>query len=307
MPQSVNQGTGHDRRTSDGRGETLRNSAERLGRAGERGAPKRLAAALRLRRGRPADPAQDLDTATVVEACLEAGADEILLLEENTSAGQINPLIRATVDACRAAGSAPVAVLAPVVTLDEVTRLRRAGAERVVLGTSAVGNPELVRQAAERFGSAAVSVLIDVRLERRRGEATVDVGADGTVLLDTDMAGGWYRVYVRGGDTATARDALAWAQECVELGAGELILRAIDPAGETADYDLELIGRISEGVDVPVLAAGPAAPTDNVREVLTLTGAAGVALLDAATIPGGDLRALHDELRQGGVRLAQSG
>lgn len=268
--------------------------------------PKRIVAALRLENGRLENSWRGRTATAAARDCLSAGADEIMLLDDSGTTARIEGLIRTTAEIRRGERNAPLSVVGNLSTLEDVARVMKAGATRAVFGTAAVANPQLVREATDRFGPDAISVLIDVRLERRRGEATVDVGADGTVLLETDTTAGWYRVYVRGGNTATARDALAWAQECAGLNAGELIVRAIEPAGETPHYDLELVGRLSEVVDVPVLAAGPPAPAELIREALTLSGASGVVLLEAAAMPREDLRRLHDELEAGGVALTPS-
>jgi len=264
--------------------------------------PKRVIYGLRLKHGRPAETGRGIPD--MMRDAVAAGAEEIALLDQGHGLGDVDDLARATTQARRALGSMPLLVGGGVASIEDVSRLMRAGASRVLLGTAAVANPELVRQVADRFGSQCVSVLIEVRLERRRGEATVDLGSDGTLLVETDTTGGWYRVYVRGGNTATSRDAIAWAHEVVELGAGELVVAAIEPTGEALEYDLELIGRITESVQAAVVAAGPAEPIELIRKALTLSGASGVLLLDGTDADPGQLRRLHDELERTGITLA---
>lgn len=264
--------------------------------------PKRLIAGIGVGRNAPTGTRAG-GVAEAARAAIAAGAEEIALLDEAFSLGEIGELVRATSEVARAVGPAPVSAGGGVASLEDVGRLLNAGASRVLLSTMAVVNPELVRQAAERFGSQAVSALIEVRLERRRGEAAVDVSSDGAMRLTGEEAAGWYRVYVRGGNTATSRNAIAWAQECVQLGAGEVVVRAIESAGEAARYDLELVGRMSEAVDVPVLVAGPSEPIETMKNALTLSGARGLLMLEATPEP---LTRLRSELERSGIVFARS-
>ena len=142
---------------------------------------------------------------------------------------------------------------------------------------------------------------MEVRLERRRGEETVDVAGDRTLLLDTETTGGWYRVYVRGGTTATARDAISWALQCADMGVAEMMVTSIDPSGEATKYDLELIGRISESVPARVLAAGPTPTREALLKLFTLAGGAGIVVLDAALRAPDELAVLRRDMDTAGV------
>jgi cyclase len=139
--------------------------------------------------------------------------------------------------------------------LDTIKAILRAGADKVSLNSAAVRHPDLVNQASERFGRQCIVVAIDAR---RVGER--------------------WTVWVRGGRQDTGKDAIAWAEEVVERGAGELLVTSMDADGTKAGYDLDLIQTIAQRVSVPVIASGGAGTCEHIGEVLT-QGQAGAALL----------------------------
>jgi cyclase len=127
----------------------------------------------------------------------------------------------------------PLTVGGGIRTIDDVRALLRAGADKVSLNTAALQHPPLLREAAERFGSQCIVVAIDARREGAR-----------------------FVVYTHGGRRPTGRDAVAWAQEAVALGAGEILLTSMDRDGTGDGYDLDLTRAIADGVPVPVIASG---------------------------------------------------
>jgi imidazole glycerol-phosphate synthase subunit HisF len=131
----------------------------------------------------------------------------------------------------------PLTVGGGLGSLEDVRTLLRAGADKVSLNTAAVARPELIRDAAVRFGSQCIVVAIDAK---RRAPAP-----DPT-----------FEVYTHGGRRPTGRDAVAWAREAVDLGAGEILLTSMDRDGTRDGYDLELTRAIAETVSVPVIASG---------------------------------------------------
>ena len=131
-------------------------------------------------------------------------------------------------------------------TVEDVRVLLRAGAEKVSFNTAALQRPDVIREAAERFGSQCIVVAIDARREGDR-----------------------WGVYTHGGRRATGRDAVAWAQEAVALGAGEILLTSMDRDGTKDGYDLELTRAIADAVTVPVIASGGAGTLEHFREAFT--------------------------------------
>jgi cyclase len=121
-----------------------------------------------------------------------------------------------------------------------------AGADKVSVNSAAVARPELVDELAERFGAQCVVLAIDAKAR----------------------AGGGWEVYVAGGRTPTGRDAVEWAREAVERGAGEVLLTSMDRDGTTDGYDLGLTAAVAEGVGVPVIASGGAGELDHLAQAL---------------------------------------
>ena len=264
----------------------------------------RILGALRIRNGRVISryaDGREVDSVALADDLIAAGATEIAIIELAQGSADVDGTLALVRRLRRARPSLRIAAGGGIGGLDDVGRLIQAGADRAIVGTAAIVNPELLRQAAQRFGADAILASMEVRLERRRGEETVDVAGDRTLLLDTTTTGGWYRVYVRGGTTATARDAISWAAQIADMGVGELMVTSIDPAGDATHYDLELIGRISESVAARVLAAGPTPPADTLVRLFTLAGGSGIVVLDAALRTPDELRRLRSEMEAAGV------
>jgi cyclase len=134
-----------------------------------------------------------------------------------------------------------------------------AGADKVSINSAAVRNPQLIRDAAQRFGSQCIVVAIDAR--RRMGD---DLAARGA---------GW-DVYVSGGRINTGLDAIEWAKEAQRQGAGEILLTSMDGDGTLEGYDVALTRAISDAVKIPVIASGGAGRPEHFAQALTEGGAA---------------------------------
>ena len=190
------------------------------------------------------------------------GADEVVFLDISASAEERGTLL----DVARRTAErlfVPLTIGGGVRTADDVGRALRAGADKVSINSAAVARPEILTESAERFGSQCVVASIDAKRH------------------DT----GW-RVYVKGGREATPLDAVAWAEECVRRGAGEILLTSIDRDGARTGYELALTRAVADAVPVPVVASGGAGTAAHVCEVLAEAHA------DAALLAG----ILHDGL-----------
>jgi cyclase len=199
------------------------------------------------------------------------GADEICFLDISASAEERGTLL----DVARRTAERlfiPLTIGGGVRSADDVGRALRAGADKVSLNTAAVERPDVLGEAADRFGAQCIVASIDAK--HRTG-----VGSH------TATGSGW-EVYVRGGRQPTGLDAVEWAEECVRRGAGEILLTSIDRDGARSGYDLELTRAVAAAVDVPVIASGGAGTPTHVPEVLLSTNA------DAALVAG----ILHDGL-----------
>ncbi|HEU5320547.1 MAG TPA: imidazole glycerol phosphate synthase subunit HisF [Methylomirabilota bacterium] len=187
------------------------------------------------------------DAGDPVEAAMAydaQGADELVFLDITASHEDRDimlDVVRRTAEGIYM----PLTVGGGLRTIDDVRRLLRAGADKVSLNTAALARPEAIREAAERFGSQCIVVAIDARRE-----------------------GAHWGVYTHGGRRPAGRDAVAWAQEAVALGAGEILLTSMDRDGTKDGYDLELTRAVSEAVTVPVIASGGAGALAHFHDAL---------------------------------------
>lgn len=175
------------------------------------------------------------------------GADELVFLDITASSDQR----RTVVDMVRAVAREvfiPFTVGGGIRSVEDMKEILREGADKISINTSAVMNPELIREGAEKFGRQCIVVAIDAR---RR--------ADGV---------GW-TVYVKGGREDTGLDAVEWARKAESLGAGEILLTSMDGDGTKAGYDIPLTRAVSEATGIPVIASGGAGTPEHFAEALT--------------------------------------
>ena len=179
------------------------------------------------------------------------GADELTFLDITASSGgrdTMYDVVRRTADQV----FIPLTVGGGVRSVEDVDRLLRAGADKVSLNTAAIARPELLAEAARRFGSQCVVLSVDAR--RAAGPALV--GGSGGVVPPDQQSG--FEVTTHGGRVGTGIDAVDWARRATELGAGEILLNSMDADGTTVGFDTELIRAVRAVVTVPVIASGGA-------------------------------------------------
>jgi cyclase len=193
------------------------------------------------------------------------GADELVFLDITASSGDRQTMVdvvRRTADQV----FIPLTVGGGVRSTGDVDQLLRAGADKVSLNTAAIGRPELLGEAAQRFGSQCVVLSVDAR--RLPG-------------------GGSFEVTTHGGRHGTGIDAVAWAVRGAELGVGEILLNSMDADGTKAGFDLELIRMVRAVVDVPIIASGGAGQLAHFPPAV---GAGADAVLAASVFHFGQLR-----------------
>ena len=200
------------------------------------------------------------DPVLLAEEYEAQGADEIVYLDiAATDQGRstLLDLVR------RTAGRLfiPLTVGGGMRTVDDIANALRAGADKTAVNSAAVRRPELLTEAARRFGSQCVVASIDAQ-----------------------RTGAGWEVRVNGGREPTGLDAIEWARQCAALGAGEILLTSIDRDGGRSGYDIELVANVSRAVQVPVVASGGAGSAGDVADAFVLGGA------DAALLAG----ILHD-------------
>ena len=215
-----------------------------------------------------------------------SGADELVFLDiaaSHQGRSTLVELVRRTAEAV----TIPFTVGGGIRSVEGITELLRAGADKISLNSSAVADPNLVAEGARRFGCQCIVVAIDARARR---------GPSGS------PEGGW-DVFVKGGRDNTGLDAVAWAQQVVALGAGEILLTSMDGDGTQAGYDLALTRAVAEAVAVPVIASGGAGSIAHIGAALG-EGQASAALL-ASLLHDGVLTVeqIKTELLAQGVNL----
>ncbi len=174
------------------------------------------------------------DPVEIAKKYNDEGADEITFLDITASSDQ-RGLILDIIERVAEQVFIPLTIGGGVREVGDVRRLLNAGADKISINTSAVTNPQLVKEAADKFGSQAIVVAIDAR-KRVSGD-------------------GW-EVFTHGGRTATGLDAVAWAMRMNTLGAGEILLTSMDRDGTKSGFDLALTRAVAEAVGVPVIASG---------------------------------------------------
>lgn len=190
------------------------------------------------------------DPVEVAKRYEQQGADELVFLDITASheqRGIMLDVVRRVAEQC----FMPFTVGGGIRTIDDVTRLIQAGAEKVSINTAAVVNPAIVTETARRFGRCATVVNIDPKRVQRDGKTI-------------------WEVHTHGGRKPTGLEAVAWARRVVELGAGEIILTSMDADGTKDGYDVEMTAAISAAVDVPVVASGGCGSPEHMYDVLKL-------------------------------------
>lgn len=222
------------------------------------------------------------DPVEIAAAYDKAGADEVVFLDITASSDARNTVV----DMVRKVAEnvfIPFTVGGGIRTVDDFRALLREGADKISINSSAINRPELIREAAEKFGSQCVVVAIDAK---RR--------ADGS---------GW-NIYKNGGRIDMGIDAVEWAKKVEALGAGEILLTSMDCDGTKTGYDLELTRTIAENVSIPVIASGGAGNLEHFYEALGEEGKADAAL--AASLfhyKELEIREVKEYLREKGVSV----
>ena len=213
----------------------------------------------------------------------KAGADELVFLDITATSDARNTVV----DMVRRVAEKvfiPFTVGGGIRTVEDFRMLLREGADKISINSSAINTPELISQAADKFGSQCVVVAIDAR---RR--------ADGS---------GW-NIYKNGGRIDTGIDALEWAEKVDRLGAGEILLTSMDGDGTKAGYDNELTAAVAERVSIPVIASGGAGTKEHFYDALTAGKADAVLAASLFHYKELEIRDLKAYLKGRGISVRQ--
>jgi cyclase len=214
---------------------------------------------------------RDAGDPVALAACYNAeGADELVVLDIAASRDR-RPTFLETIRRVAAELAIPLTAGGGIRTLDDARSVIRAGADKVTVNTAAVARPELISELSGEFGAQAVVLAVDAKRQNDH-----------------------WNVLVRGGRESANRDALAWAQQGVELGAGEILLTSVDRDGTQIGFDTPLTAAISRAVSVPVIASGGARFPEHFAQIFS-EGSADAAL--AASIFHDSLQSIR-ELKQ---------
>ena len=212
----------------------------------------------------------------------EQGADELTFLDITASSDD-RDIILHIIEAVAEQVFIPLTVGGGVRKVEDVRRLLNAGADKVSINTSAVTNPELVRECADKFGSQAIVVAVDAK----------------AVSPDNDR----WEVFTHGGRNRTGLDAIEWAQKVESLGAGEILLTSMDRDGTKNGFDLGLTRAVSDAISIPVIASGGVGNLDHLADGVTLGRAD--AVLAASIFHFGDhtVREAKELMRARGIEV----
>ena len=251
---------------------------------------RRIIACLDVRAGRVVKGVQFVDIidagdpAELAARHAEAGADEIVLLDITATHEGRGTLLE-TVKRTAKRLFIPFTVGGGIRTADEAAAVFDAGADKVSVNSAAIARPELIGEIGSSFGAQAVIVAIDAR--RAQG---------GNAVADAE-------VYIHGGRKPAGRKVLDWAREAEDRGAGEILLTSMDADGTRAGFDCELTARVSEAVQIPVIASGGAGNAEHFADVF-VDGKADAALAASIFHFGvSDARDLKEALSRRGVSV----
>lgn len=214
---------------------------------------KRIIPCLDVHEGRVVKGIQFIDLVDAGDPVIQAqwyneeGADELVFLDITATSDNRKSMMD-VIERTASSVFIPLTVGGGIRTLDDMKRMLDVGADKISINSSALADPNLISQGAERFGSQCVVLAIDVK---------------------KNESGNW-EVYSHGGRKPTGKNAIEWALEGVKRGAGELLITSMDKDGSKSGYDLDILAQISEQVPVPVIASGGAGKPEHLLDAFTI-------------------------------------
>ena len=207
------------------------------------------------------------------------GADEITMLDI-TASHETRETTYKTVESIASQVFIPLTVGGGVRKLDDIKKLLRSGADKVSINTSAVENPDFIKEAADKFGSQCIVVAVDAKATSNSWE-----------------------VVTYGGRKRTGLDVLEWTQQVTEFGAGEILLTSMDRDGTKEGFDNKLVSRVSSGISIPVIASGGVGNLDHLVDGIKIGGAEAVLAASIFHYSEYSIREAKEAMRDAGINV----
>ncbi len=185
------------------------------------------------------------DPVEIAKGYSSCGADEVVFLDITASSDK-RDIILDVVERCAREVFIPLTVGGGIRTIDDISKILNAGADKVSINSAAVNNPNIINEGSKKYGNQCIVVAIDAKFN-----------------------GKFYEVYINGGRTPTGMDAVEWALECESRGAGEILLTSMDKDGTKSGFELNLTSLVSNAVKIPVIASGGAGSKEDFLDVFT--------------------------------------
>ena len=210
------------------------------------------------------------------------GADEITMLDI-TASHETRDTTYKTVESIASQVFMPLTVGGGVRTIEDIKKLLRSGADKVSINTSAVENPDFVREAADKFGSQCIVVAVDAK------SSNIDEKS--------------WEVVTYGGRNRTGIDVLEWTQQITEYGAGEILLTSMDRDGTKAGFDNSLVSKVSSGISIPVIASGGVGNLDHLIDGIKIGGAEAVLAASIFHFSEFSIKEAKEAMRASGINI----
>ena len=210
------------------------------------------------------------------------GADEITMLDI-TASHETRDTTYKTVESIASQVFMPLTVGGGVRTIEDIKKLLRSGADKVSINTSAVENPDFVKEAADKFGSQCIVVAVDAKSSNMDGES--------------------WEVVTYGGRNRTGIDVLEWTQQITNYGAGEILLTSMDRDGTKAGFDNSLVSKVSSGISIPVIASGGVGNLDHLIDGIKIGGAEAVLAASIFHFSEFSIKEAKEAMRASGINI----
>ena len=210
------------------------------------------------------------------------GADEITMLDI-TASHETRDTTYKTVESIASQVFMPLTVGGGVRTIEDIKKLLRSGADKVSINTSAVENPDFVKEAADKFGSQCIVVAVDAKSSNMDEES--------------------WEVVTYGGRNRTGIDVLEWTQQITDYGAGEILLTSMDRDGTKAGFDNSLVSKVSAGISIPVIASGGVGNLDHLIDGIKIGGAEAVLAASIFHFSEFSIKEAKEAMRASGINI----